>query len=51
MEDEKLDEATLNRIESLLQEIDDEAVRKRLRKVLIKGAKLELYRRKSKYEA
>ena len=47
MEDENLDEETLNRIENLLQEIDDEEVRKSLRKVLIKGAKLERYRSKS----
>jgi (2Fe-2S) ferredoxin len=48
MEDEKLDKATLNRIESLIQEIDDEDVQKILRQVLIKGAKLERYRRKPK---
>jgi hypothetical protein len=48
MEDEKLDKATLNRIESLVQKIDDEEVQKSLRKVLIKGAKLERYRRKPK---
>jgi hypothetical protein len=46
MEDERLDKATLNRIESLIQEIDDEEVQKSLREVLIKGAKLERYRRK-----
>jgi hypothetical protein len=48
MEDEKLDKATLKRIESLIQEIDDEEVQKSLRQVLIKGAKLERYRRKTK---
>jgi hypothetical protein len=48
MEGETLDKATLNRIEGLLQEIDDEEVKKSLREVLIKGAKLEHYRRKSK---
>ena len=48
MEDENLDKETLNRIESLLQEIDDEEVRNSLREVLIKGAKLERYRRRSK---
>lgn len=48
MEDEKLDKTTLNRIESLLQEIDDEEVQKSLRQVLIKGAKLERYRKRSK---
>ena len=47
MEDEPLDQGTLNRIESLLQEIDDQEVRKSLRKVLIKGAKMEGYRSKS----
>ena len=47
-EDEKLDKATLNRIESLVQEIGDEEVQESLRKVLIKGAKLERYRRKPK---
>jgi hypothetical protein len=44
MEDENLDKETLNRIENLLQEIDDEGVRNSLREVLIKGAKLERYR-------
>ena len=48
MENEKLDKATLNRIENLIQEIDDEEVQKSLREVLIKGAKLERYRRKPK---
>ena len=48
MEEEELDEATLNRIESLLQEIGDKEVQKSLREVLIKGAKLERYRRRSK---
>jgi hypothetical protein len=45
---EDLDEATLKRIESLLQKLEDEEVRKGLRDVLIKGAKLERYREKSK---
>ena len=48
LKDEKLDKATLNRIENLLQEIDDKEVRKNLHEVLIKGAKLEQHRRKSK---
>jgi len=48
LEDEKLDKAALNRIERLLQEIDDMEVKRSLREVLIKGAKLERYRRKSK---
>jgi hypothetical protein len=48
MEDVELDKATLSRIESLLQEIDDEEVQKGLREILIKGAKLERYRKKAK---
>jgi hypothetical protein len=48
LKDEKLDKAILNRIENLLQEIDDKEVRKNLYEVLIKGAKLEQSRKKSK---
>lgn len=48
LKDEKLDKAILNRIENLLQEIDDKEVRKNLYEVLIKGAKLERYRKKLK---
>jgi len=48
LEDEKLDQATLNQIESIVQKIEDGDVRKGLREVLIKGAKLEQYRKKSK---
>jgi hypothetical protein len=48
LEDEKLDQATLNQIESIVQKIEDGDVRKGLREVLIKGAKLERYRKKSK---
>jgi hypothetical protein len=47
-EDEKLDKATLNQIESIVQKIEDGEVRKGLREVLIKGAKLDQYRKKSK---
>jgi hypothetical protein len=46
MEDKKLDKATLNRIESLVQKINNEEVKESLRQVLIKGAKLERYRRR-----
>ncbi len=46
-EDEPLDPGTLDRIENLLQDIDDEGVQKRLREVLIKGARLERHRSKS----
>jgi len=48
IEEEKLDKATLNRIEGLLQEMDDEALRNSLREVMIKGAKLQHYRKKRK---
>ena len=48
LENEKLDKATLNQIESIVQKIEDQEVRKSLRAVLIKGAELEQYRRKSK---
>jgi hypothetical protein len=43
---EDLDEATLKRIESLLQKLEDEEVSEVLRDILIKGAKLERYREK-----
>lgn len=45
---EDLDERTLKQIDSLVQKIDDEEVRKGLRDVLIKGARLERARKKSK---
>ncbi len=48
VEDEKLDPGTLNRIENLAQKINDEEIAKELRELLIKGAKLEQHRRKSK---
>jgi len=48
LEDEKLDKATLKHIEGIVQKIEDQEVRKSLRDVLIKGAKLERYRKKSK---
>jgi hypothetical protein len=48
LEDEPLDQGTLDRIEGLLQDLDDIEVRKSLREVLIKGAKLERYRSKSR---
>ena len=43
---EDLDEATLKRIESLLQKLEDEEVSEVLREILIKGARLERYREK-----
>jgi len=45
---EKIDKKTLNQIEQLVEKIDDEEVRKELREVLIRGAKLERFRKKSK---
>lgn len=47
LQKENLDELTLMRIENLLQKVDDEEVKKGLRDILIKGAKLERYRKKS----
>jgi hypothetical protein len=48
LENEELDKATLNQIESIVQKIEDQEVRKSLRDVVIKGAKLERHRKKSK---
>jgi hypothetical protein len=48
MEDEPLDQGTLDRIESLLQKINDQEVKIRLRAILIKGAQLERTRFKSR---
>jgi hypothetical protein len=48
LKDEKLDLGTLNRIENLVQKINDEEIGKELREVLIKGAKLEQHRKKFK---
>jgi hypothetical protein len=45
---ENLDERILKQIESIVQKIDDQEVRKSLRDVLIKGAKLERHRKNSK---
>ncbi len=47
-QNEDLHEGILKRIEGLLQQVEDEEVRKSLRDVLIKGAKLEQYRGRSK---
>jgi predicted nucleic acid-binding Zn ribbon protein len=43
-----LDKQTLERIDDILQKIADEEVRRSLREVLIRGAKLEQKRKKSK---
>jgi hypothetical protein len=48
LKDEKLDKAALNRIESIVQKIDDKDLRKRVRDVLIRGAQLEQSREKLK---
>lgn len=45
---EDLDEGTMKRIELLVQKIDDGEVKTTLKDVLIKGAKLERYRKKLK---
>ncbi len=41
LKDEKPDKATLNRIESIIQKIDDQDLRKIMRDVLMRGAQLE----------
>jgi hypothetical protein len=46
LKDEKLDKATLNRIESMIQKIDDQNLRKSVREVLMRGAQLEHSRKK-----
>ena len=46
IEDEKLDKAALNRIESIVQKIDDKDLRKSVRDVLMRGAQLERSRKK-----
>ena len=47
-ENETLDRETLKQIEAQLQKVVDDETRKIMRDVLIKGAKLERHRRKSK---
>jgi len=47
-ENETLDRETLKQIEVQLQKVDDDETRNIMRDVLIKGAKLERYRRKFK---
>jgi hypothetical protein len=48
LEHEKLDQVTLDQIESIVQAIDDESIKRGLREVLIKSAKLERSRKKFK---
>jgi len=47
-QEEKIDRETMNQIETLLRKIEDGEMRKTLEDVLIKGAKLEQYRKKLK---
>lgn len=47
-EEESLDQNIIEQIDTLLQKIDDAETRKTMRDVLVKGAKLEQYRKKSK---
>src|SRR4030042_1023513 len=44
--DEKLDQETMNQIDHLLDKIEDEEVKKGVREILIKSAKLEQSRKK-----
>ena len=46
LKDEKLDKATLNRIESIIQKIDDQDLREIMRDVLMRGAQLERFKKK-----
>lgn len=48
LEDEKIDKETLNQIERMLQKIEDQEVKKSLRKVLINSAKMERFKGKLK---
>ena len=48
LEHEKLDKETLNQIESMIQVIEDESIKKGLREVLIKSAKLKRSHKKFK---
>jgi len=48
LEHEKLDQVTLDQIESIVQTIDDESIKRGLREVLVKSAKLEQSRKKFK---
>ena len=46
LKDEKLDKATLNRIESIIQKINDQDLREIMRDVLMRGAQLERFKKK-----
>ncbi len=47
-EDERVDQNTLKRIETVIAEIGDEGIRRSLREILIRGAKLERFLKRSK---
>lgn len=47
-QEEELDRETMEQIEALLQKIEEDETRKTMRDVLVKGAKLEQYRRRLK---
>ena len=47
-EEQDLDRETTERIDTLLQEVADSEVRENLRDVLVKGAKMDRYRKKTK---
>ncbi len=46
--EEDLDRESIDRIETLLQPVEDDEVRETLREIMVKGAKLEQYRKKTK---
>ena len=46
--EEDLNRESMNRIETLLQKVEDGEVRETLRDIMVKGAKLEQYRKKKK---
>jgi hypothetical protein len=46
--EEDLDRESIERIETLLQAVEDDEVRETLREIMVKGAKLEQYRKKTK---
>jgi hypothetical protein len=45
--EEGLDRESISRIEILLQHVEDDEVRETLREIMVKGAKLEQYRKKT----
>jgi predicted nucleic acid-binding Zn ribbon protein len=47
-QEEDLDQKTLKRVDDLLKKIDDQEVKMKLRNILVNGAKLEQFKKKSK---